>query len=51
MMQNNQPLAVNFTINAIDTQTGVGFLLQNKPAIINMVSDAYNRRGRNGPLN
>lgn len=51
MIQNNQPLNVNFTINAIDTQTGVGFLLQNKPAIINMVSDAYNRRGRNGPLN
>jgi len=50
-IQDNQPLSVNFTINAIDTQTGVGFLLQNKPAIINMVSDAYNRRGRNGPLN
>jgi len=50
-LQDNQPLNVNFTINAIDTQTGIGFLLQNKPAIINMVSDAYNRRGRNGPLN
>lgn len=43
-------LAVNFNIQAIDTQTGVGFLLQNKPAIISMVTDAYNRRGRRGPL-
>mgnify|MGYP003341485407 FL=1 len=39
---------VNFTINAIDTQTGVQFLLQNKPAIVSMVSQAYNERGRRG---
>lgn len=43
-------LNVNFTINAIDTQTGVQFLLQNKPAIIGMVGQAYNQRGRRGPL-
>jgi phage-related minor tail protein len=43
-------LNVNFNIQAIDTQTGIGFLLQNKPAIVSMVTDAYNRRGRRGPL-
>ena len=44
------PVNVNFNIQAIDTQTGVGFLLQNKPAIVSMITDAYNRRGRRGPL-
>jgi hypothetical protein len=44
------PLTVNFTIQAIDTQTGVEFLVQNKPVITSMISDAYNRRGRRGPL-
>lgn len=44
------PPPVNFTINAIDTQTGVEFLLKNKPAIIKVVQDAYNTRGRRGPL-
>lgn len=46
----NGALTVNFTINAVDTQTGVQFLLQNKPVITSMISDAYNRRGRRGPL-
>jgi hypothetical protein len=44
------PLVVNFTIQAVDTQSGVQFLLQNKPVITSMISDAYNRRGRRGPL-
>lgn len=44
------PLIVNFTIQAVDTQSGVQFLLQNKPVITSMISDAYNRRGRRGPL-
>jgi hypothetical protein len=39
---------INFNIQAIDTQTGVQFLLQNKPAIVSMVSQAYNERGRRG---
>ena len=43
-------LTVNFQLYAIDTQSGVQFLLQNKPAIISMVGEAYNRRGRRGPL-
>jgi hypothetical protein len=43
-------LVVNFTLQAVDTQTGVQFLLQNKPVITSMISEAYNRRGRRGPL-
>ena len=39
---------VNFNINAVDTQTGVEFLLKNKPQIIGMVSQAHNQRGRQG---
>ena len=39
---------VNFNINAIDTQTGVEFLLENKKNIIGMVSQGYNQRGRQG---
>jgi len=46
----NDPLVVNFNLNAIDTMTGTQFLLQNKPAIISMVGEAYNKRGRRGPL-
>jgi hypothetical protein len=42
---------VNFTLNAVDTQTGVEFLLKNKPAIIKVVQDAYDTRGRRGPVN
>lgn len=39
---------VNFNINAVDTQTGMEFLLKNKPQIIGMVSQAHNQRGRAG---
>ena len=39
---------VNFNINAVDTQTGVEFLLKNKPQIISMVTQAQNQRGRQG---
>mgnify|MGYP003125969784 CR=1 FL=1 len=39
---------VNFNINAISTQTGMEFLLKNKPQIIGMVSQAHNQRGRAG---
>ena len=41
-------LTVNFNINAIDTQTGTQFLLANKPSILGMVQQAYNRRGQRG---
>lgn len=43
-------LAVNFTINAIDTQTGVEFLLENKRVITGVIQEAYMRRGSSGPL-
>jgi hypothetical protein len=46
----NDALVVNFNLNAIDTMTGTQFLLQNKPAIVNMIGEAYNKRGRRGPL-
>ena len=39
---------VTFNINAVDTQTGVEFLLKNKPQIIGMVTQAQNQRGRQG---
>jgi len=39
---------VNFNINAISTQTGIEFLLKNKPQIIGMVTQAQNQRGRQG---
>jgi len=39
---------INFNINAISTQTGVEFLLENKKNIIGMVSQGYNQRGRQG---
>lgn len=43
-------LSVNFTINAIDTRTGVEFLLQNKRVITGVIQEAYQRRGTQGPL-
>ena len=43
-------LAVNFTINAIDTQTGIQFLLENKRVITGVIQEAYMRRGTSGPL-
>ena len=43
-------LSVNFTINAIDTQTGVQFLLENKRVITGVIQEAYMRRGSSGPL-
>lgn len=49
-MGSGDQLVVNFNLNAIDTMTGTQFLLQNKPAIINMIGEAYNKRGRRGPL-
>ena len=49
-MVNQQPLNVTFQIQAIDTQQGVEFLLDNKQVITGVVQDAYNRRGEAGPL-
>ena len=49
-MGGNDSLVVNFNLNAVDTQSGVEFLLQNKQVITGVVQDAYRRRGQQGPL-
>ena len=40
--------AVNITIQAIDTQTGTEFLLNNKKQIEGIIQNAFNRRGKQG---
>ena len=40
--------AVTININAIDTQTGTQFLLDNKKQIEGIIQNAYNRRGKQG---
>lgn len=49
-MQGQGDLNVNFTINAIDTQSGVEFLIENKRVITGVIQEAYQRRGTSGPL-
>ena len=49
-MNGQGDLNVSFTINAIDTQTGVQFLLENKRVITGVIQEAYMRRGSSGPL-
>ena len=44
------PLTVNFNLNAVDTQSGVEFLIDNKNTITNVIQEAYHNRGRTGPL-
>jgi len=38
----------NFSINALDTQTGVEFLMRNENAIVEMVQSRYEQRGEMG---
>lgn len=45
-----EPVNVNFTINAIDTRSGVEFLVQNKSTITGVVQQAFNQRGKAGPM-
>ena len=45
-----EPLTVNFNLNAVDTQSGVEFLIDNKNVITNVIQEAYHTRGRSGPL-
>ena len=45
-----EPLTVNFNLTAVDTKSGVQFLLENKQTITGMVQQAYNQRGVRGPL-
>jgi len=39
---------INFNINAIDTQTGTQFLIDNKKNIEGIIQNAYTKRGRQG---
>ena len=41
---------VTFNISAIDTRTGVEFLINNKSTITGVVQQAFNRRGQAGPM-
>jgi len=45
-----ESLTVNFNLNAIDTQSGTEFLVQNKRVITGVIQDAYRRRAQTGPL-
>ena len=45
-----EPITVNFNINAIDTRSGTQFILENKAQITSVIQQAYNQRGRGGPL-
>ena len=46
----DSPLTVNFNLTAVDTQSGVQFLMENKSTITGMIQTAYNQRGVRGPL-
>jgi hypothetical protein len=45
-----EPLTVNFNLNAVSTRDGVEFLIENKNTITSVIQEAYQTRGRNGPL-
>lgn len=45
-----EPLTVNFNLNAVSTRDGIEFLIENKNTITNVIQDAYQTRGRQGPL-
>ena len=49
-MNGGGDLSVTFNINAIDTQTGTEFIVENKRVITGVIQDAYRRRGAQGPL-
>lgn len=49
-MTGGEVLTVNFNINAIDTQTGTQFIVENENTITGLIQRAYNRRGQSGPL-
>ena len=48
MMSGGMGNTYNFTIQAMDTQTGVEFLMQNENAIVDMVQQKYDQRGETG---
>jgi len=42
------PIIVNLSLNAIDTKSGVEFLVQNRAVITGVVQQAFNRNAKNG---
>jgi ribosomal protein L17 len=42
------PIVVNLSLNAIDTKSGVEFLVQNRAVITGVVQQAFNRNAKNG---
>lgn len=48
MMAGGMGNTYNFTIQAMDTQTGVDFLMKNENAIVSMIQDKYDSRGEKG---
>ena len=44
-----EPITVNFNINAIDSQSGTEFIMDQETMITGMVQDAFSKRGRSGP--
>jgi len=43
-----QPMVVNLNLSAIDTQSGVEFLVNNRAVITGVVQQAFNRNAKNG---
>ncbi len=41
---------INFTVNAIDTQSALGIIMQHKSAIVGIVQGAFNKAGRSAPM-
>lgn len=48
MMSGGMGNTYNFTIHAMDTQTGVEFLMKNENTIVDMVQQKYDQRGETG---
>lgn len=48
MSGNVEPIVVNLNISAIDTRSGIEFLVQNRAAVTGIVQDAFTRRGKTG---
>ena len=49
-VNNGEAVTVNFNINAIDSRSGTEFILNNRAQITGVVQQAFNQRGRQGPL-
>lgn len=46
----DEPLTVNFNLNAVSTRDGIEFLIENKNTITSVIQEAYQTRGRSGPM-